>query len=213
MRSTMLTTALAGAVCLALAIAAPDALATNPTVLWVEHQVTFTIVGGTNEFIDPTSGAAFKCKGEKGSGNLISEKALRAIVTFEKCAVGGLSYQTLGGETGQITFAKMLGQICYINAEKLQVGVVFSLPAEGVHVEQPALGELFLFSGSFVGLLDPVNTASAVLAVSTSGHRCEGASESEENLLLELEHSGSPLVENLVSEQTLTFPGSVEVMA
>ncbi len=202
---------------LALAVvafsAAGSAYASNPEALLLESKGGFSFTSGAGELVDSTSGLAIKCKSDKGTGEITGAKSLTASVTFEKCNVGGLAAQSLGGKSGQITLSKLAGGLCYINAEKHQVGALLTLPSEGVHIEVPSLGELLIVTGSTTGLLSPDNEATKSGKLSFGGHKCEGATGNEDVLLLELEHSGTTLAGEEISEESITYAGSVELMA
>ncbi len=220
MRSFARLLKLAGILCvLVMAItglaAASSASAAEPEFLGTAAGNTFTVESGEGELVDLSSGLAIKCKKDKGSGEVTGPKTLTATVDFEKCNVGGLAAQSLGDKGGIILLSKLPGELCFISLSPLKVGVLFVLPAEGVHIEVPALGQLLVVKGSVVGLAEPLNVAQLgpfTLTFVDPNVKCEKAAGSEDVLLVELEHDGKPLVAAEISKETVNFTKIIEIM-
>lgn len=209
---------LAGILCvLALALAAfatAGSASASPTMLVLEGKSGFSFTSGAGELADPSTGLAIKCKTDKGSGSITSATELSTSVTFEKCNIGGLAAQSLGGKSGKITLAELKGHLCWINEATLDAGVLLTLPAEGVHIEVPALGQLLVVTGSVVGLIVHLNEPGTSGTLNfEEGLKCEGAVAPEDELMIELEHSGSKLAGIEVSQESITYAGSVELMS
>ncbi len=211
---------LAGLLCVFLlaitGIAAASASAEEqPEFLLHVTNNLFTTEGGEGELVDLTSGLAIKCKKNKGSGSVVGPKTVIATVSFEKCNVGGLAAQSLGDKGGVILLAKLAGKLCTISTSPLHVGILLTLPAEGVHIEVPSLGQLLVVTGGVVGLLSPINvdqTGPFTLTFVDPNEKCEGATGEEDVLLVELEHNGKPLVGAEVAKETVNFTETIEVM-
>ncbi len=175
---------------------------------------TFAATSSEGEFIDPASGLAIKCKKAKATGELTGPKTGTGTTAFEKCSIGGLSALSLGDKGGTVLIAGT-GTLCYIDKATKLVGILIALPAGGVHIEIPALGQLLVITGSIVGEVKPINTSTTTGTYTDRrpNPRCEGTVEPEDELFIELEHDATPLRAELSREVAVTFAKEVEVMA
>ncbi len=199
-------------------VGASSASAALPEFLDIVAGNVFIVLSAETELIDLSTGLAIKCKKDKGNGEIKDAKLLKASIDFEKCSVGGLAAQSLGDKGGTILLVNLDGHLCYINKADEDVGILFTLPAGGVHIEVPSLGELLAVKGSVVGLIQPINVLLEppnpfTLEFEDPNDKCETATGNEDVLLLELEHNGTPLATALVGEEQIKFAADFEIMA
>jgi hypothetical protein len=196
------------------AFAASSASAALPEALGNVAGNTFTFTSGAGELVDLTTGLAIKCKKDSGSGTVTNSKELTSTVDFDECTIGGLAAVSLGDKSGLI-LVSLTGKLCYTEPTKKEVGILFTLPAGGLHLEVPSLGELLQITGSVVGKMTPVNssTTAYTLSLADPNIKCSGATGKEDVLEIEKEHNGKPLVGSEVSTETITFAKTIEVMA
>lgn len=211
MRST--TIKLSGLLCL-LALAMAALGASNAFALpETSGKSTFSFTSAEGE-LTSASGLAIKCKSDKGSGETTSSTELSTTVSFEGCKVGGVAANSLGDKGGVILLANLPGKLCYINASTHHVGVLFKL-TEPIHIEVKSLGVLIVITGSVVGLISPVNTSTKeyTLTFAKPNEKCEGASGTEDELFVELEHNGEKELGTEVSTEKISMTSAIEIIA
>jgi hypothetical protein len=173
---------------------------------------TFTGSSGASEIVDVANGFAVKCKADKVAGEVTGEKTIKATLDLEGCTETGLSVHSLG-DAGGVILTEVSGELCFLKeGAPLEVGVFFKLPAGGLHAEDPSIGALELFTGSFIGKAENINILQALQDVSfkkVNPTKCGGK---EAKLLLEFEHDGKPLVNEVVSFEELHFAKDIEIM-
>jgi hypothetical protein len=193
----------AAATMLLLASLASTAGATFPEALDNVAGNTFSGTSGEGILEDPASKLAVRCAKGTATGEITGPKTGKGIGTAEGCTITGLSINSLGDKSGTI-LVPATGTLCYISKTKKEVGILYALPVGGIHAETPAIGELFVVSGSMVSKVAPVNTLTTKGTITDAKPNvsCEGE---KDGLLLEKEHNGKALVAELTRMAEVTF--------
>jgi hypothetical protein len=100
--------------------------------------------------LESTGGWSYQCKSSEGKGTFANDKHFTIEMHFNECTSAGFAMNSLGDKTGVVLFTA-LALVCLINSEKLTFGIIIELPSGGVHLEIPALGELLVLAGSYIG--------------------------------------------------------------
>jgi hypothetical protein len=195
------------------AIAATAASAANPEFLDNVTGNTFTAKSGKQELT--SGGLTIICQKDTiklENGKVTGAKTISTVVDIEECAIAGLAANSLSDPTKTI-LAPATSELCYINKAEKHIGVLFTITP--VHIEIPSLGELFVLSGTLLGLLKPVNILSTTQIITfnatTAKEKCEGGVLDE--LKLEKNHSGKVEAATETTTEELTFDKDIEVMA
>jgi hypothetical protein len=211
---------LVSAVVMALAITAvvsATAFAANPEFLPGTAGAKFTGKSG-KATLAIKGGSTITCKEsvvEKGNGELLGPKTALAIIDFKGCTAFGLPANSLG-DLKEIILAHVETELCYINKATKHVGIIFTtLP---VHIEIPSVGLLVSVTGSFVGLLEPVNikqTGYTLNIAQAAGvqaiEKCEGGAA--RTLLSSVDGGANTQSGEEAEKGTLTFEAAQELMA
>jgi hypothetical protein len=216
MRGIKLVSAVVIALALAAAVSA-TAFAANPEFLPGTAGAKFTGKGG-KATLAIKGGSTITCQEwviEKGNGELLGPKTGLAIIDFKGCTAFGLPANSLG-DLKEIILAHVETELCYINKSTKHVGIIFTtLP---VHIEIPAIGLLVSVTGSFIGLLEPVNIKQTVYTLNiaqTGGvqaiEKCEGGAART----LSTSTDGGAITQSGIEAEkgTITFEAAEELMA
>jgi hypothetical protein len=195
---------------LALAmVAATTASAALPEALDNVAGNTFTATSGEGEL--KAGIFTIKCKKDKATGEVTGAKTLTSTVTFEECSIAGLAANSLGGSAATIVVA-VTGLLCFIKeGSPLEVGVLFTLPSAGVHIEIPAFAELVLVTGTVIGRLTPINELKtgvySVTLPSPAIAKCGGTTAS----LKASKNEGTAESATEVTKEEVTFAKDIEI--
>jgi hypothetical protein len=162
-------------------------------------------------------GSTITCKASevtKGNGELLGTKTALAVIDFTGCTAFGLPANSLG-DLKEVILAHVELTLCYIK-KATHVGVIFeTLP---VHIEIPSTKLLVTVTGSFVGLIEPINkkTATYTLNIAQAGgvqgiEKCEGGAA--RTLLSSVDGGANTQSGEEAKEGTLTFEVEQELMA
>jgi hypothetical protein len=172
----------------------------------------FTGESGKSEVLDPSNKTSLKCTKDKLSGEVTGAKTIKATIDFEGCKESGFPVNSLG-DPKELVLVPVSGELCFLKeAPVLEVGMFFKLPAEGVHAEDPLLGVLEAFKGTFIGTWEFINVLQALQDISMKQPNIKECGGKKAELVLELEHNGKPLLNEIESFEEIHFEKDIEVM-
>jgi hypothetical protein len=149
------------------------------------------------------------CTKDTNSGEVTGEKTIKITLDLEGCKEGAFAAQSLG-DAKEVVLMSISGELCYINEVAKEVGLYSKLPAEGAHVEVPAIAFLEVFKGAFIGKMEFVNKLQALQDISYK--KVNPAECSKKSRTFEVEFNAKKFKGEFESFEELTFEKGIEVM-
>jgi len=147
--------------------------------------------------LESTGGWSYLCKSSEGKGTFATDKHFTIEMHFNECTSAGIAMNSLGDKAGVVLFTA-LALVCLkptnAKGEVLSAfGIFIELPAGGVHLEVPAIGQLLLLAGTYIGEVLTTGPAKTYVVDITGKAGKQNAVECKEGLTSK---KGSLLSEN-----------------
>ena len=170
---------------------------------------TFTATSGKGTL---TAGAfSITCTKDKASGSITGAKTVESTVDFESCTALGFPANSLGDSSGVILTGTLKGELCFIKeTAPLEVGVYFTLPSGGIHIEIPAAAALDVVSGTVIAKAEPLNvsqTTGKLIIAAPNLTKCGG----KEASLKSAKNEGAAESASEVTTEEVTFAKATAV--